>query len=136
MTGFVLSQGIPTDGLLLLNRLSRERHLPSPLLCQMFPARVARLDQYNLLLSSPALELFFPSDRIENLIKCFVVHQSLAMVLPRKAIDLTRFVLPYPPFDVVCDADIQSSCAARDDVRPIRMIHSRNAFDVPLVAFG
>src|ERR1700758_209546 len=88
MTGVVLSQGIPPDGLLLLNRLSRERHLPSPLLCQMFPARVARLDQYNLLLSSPALELFFPSDRIENLIKCFVVHQSLAMVLPRKAIDL------------------------------------------------
>jgi len=119
-----------------VNRLPGKRHLPSPLLRKIFPPRIARFDQCDLLRPSPTLELFLPGDCPKNVVEAFVVDQSIAMIFLREARNLTTLVLPHPTFETVCDPDVKCSASAHDDLRPIRMIHAEMPFQARVIAIG
>jgi hypothetical protein len=71
-----------------LERLARKQHFPPEMLGEILPARVHLLDQRDLLLPPPTLELFFAPDRFYDFVVPFVVNQAGASVLlaePSKA---------------------------------------------------
>src|SRR6266496_5223907 len=70
--------------LLVLDRFSCKCHLSAPLFCEIFPARVPRFDQRDLLRSGPAFQLFLAADCLVNVVEALVVHQPVAVVLARK----------------------------------------------------
>jgi hypothetical protein len=98
------------------NRLSCKQHLRSPLFCTICPPRVHRLNQCDLLLSSPALQLFFAPNRFAD-----VDRSGICL----KPFDLTSLVLPHSSGNIVGDADVQRTRTARDDVDPELVFHVR-----------
>jgi hypothetical protein len=109
------------------NRLPWKCHLPTPLLSEVFPPWIVRLNQSDLLRAPPPLQLLFPSNRIEHVFKCFVIHQPVTMVLASKACKQSALMLPSPPLNIVSHADVQSPAEACNDVSPIFMVHARKA---------
>jgi hypothetical protein len=76
----------------ILDRFAWKRHLRSRLLRQIFPPRILRLNQSDLLRPRPALQLLLTSNRLLNIIKAFVVHQPIAVIFAGKSFDLSALV--------------------------------------------
>src|SRR5215813_7405974 len=101
------------------NRLTGHQHFGSPMVCKILPAWIHLLDQCNLLLASPAFELFFTSDRLTDIVKAFVEDESDASACLRKPFNLSRFVLKNTKAKLPCNTDVQSAGEARHDVHPV-----------------
>src|ERR1700683_3464973 len=88
---------------------ARKRHLRSPLLREIFPPRILRLDQSYLLRSRPALQLLFPSNRPVNFIEALVITQPIASILAGKPLDLPTLMLQGAPVNAVGHTDVKRS---------------------------
>ena len=98
MTDFIWHQG---TFLSALHRFPSKQHLCSPLLGQIFPSRILRLNQRNLLRASPTLQLLLACNGLLNVVKAFVIHHPVAMILTGKPFDFTTLVLQSSPVDAV-----------------------------------
>src|SRR5579864_2319330 len=77
-----------TDSVNFLEGLSREPHFSSPTLGTILPTRVHLLDQRDLLLAPPSLELLLATHCLGDFVVPFVVHQPRAsyfLLKPSKA---------------------------------------------------
>ena len=77
-----------------------------PFNCQIFPRGITLRDQPIFLCPVPAFQLFLPIDRFVHIVKCFVVHQTVALILPRETFNQIVFVLKYPAVKIVRHSDV------------------------------
>src|SRR5712692_9495699 len=108
----------PQQGVLSapLDLFPRKQHLRSPSLSQIFPPRIHRLNQSNLLRPSPSLQLFLPPNGLVNVVKLLVVHQPVAMIFTGKSLNLSPLVLHRSPIDAVRHPDVKRPRPATNDV--------------------
>src|SRR5258706_12315211 len=116
MTDFIWHQG---TFLSALHRFPSKQHLCSPLLGQIFPSRILRLNQRDLLRASPALQLLLSCDGLLNVVKAFVIHHPVAVIFTGKPFDFTTLVLQSSPVDAVGHPDVKRAGPAADDVGEI-----------------
>src|SRR6266852_3304509 len=105
-------QGILTALSPALDRFSCKRHRRFPLLSQIFPARILRLNQRSLLRSSPAFQLFLTSNGLVNVIKALVVNQPIAVIFAGKSFALSPLMFQCAPVDAVRHANVECPRAA------------------------
>src|SRR5882724_2927701 len=99
--------------------LASKRHVRSPLLCQVLPFGVDRRNQRNLLRPNPAFQLLLTTHRFPNVVKTFLVDETIAMILVRKSFEFPTFVFCYAAVDVIGHSDVQGAGGAADNVNPI-----------------
>src|ERR1019366_9228247 len=98
------------------DRFPRKQHLRSPLLSQVFPSRISRLNQSYLFRPSPTLQLFLTRNRLENIVKAFVIDQAVAVILTGESFDFITLVFQSSPIDVVRHPDVKRTGNATNDV--------------------
>src|ERR1035438_1094365 len=118
-TGIVRSR---TTGLSAFQWLSREQHLRSPFLGQIFPSWILRFDQDNFLDPQPAFQFLLPSNCPVNVVEAFVVDQAVAMVLASEALDFAALMLQGATVDAVGHTDVERAAAAGHDVDEIFVV--------------
>src|SRR5258708_6129994 len=97
--------------------LSEAKDLLSvPSFTQVFPGRVFRFDQRNLLLSQPSLDFFLARNRTSYILEPLEVYKTMHTILAAKARELIVLVLPGTMTDVVGDPDVEDAGFARHDV--------------------
>src|SRR6266478_3892703 len=116
MTDSIWHQGTFSSA---LHRFPRKQHLCAPFLSQVFPPWILRLNQSNLLRSSPALQLFLSCNGLLNIVKALVIHHPVAMILTGKSFDFTTLVLQRSPVDAVGHTYIKRPGPAANDVGEI-----------------
>src|SRR5256885_5664815 len=90
-----------------------------PPIRQIFPGRVALLNQSDLSGSTPALEGFLAGNRVTNVHELLKVHEPSDVVRRREAGSEAPLVLIHPPGDLVRDAYVQHSGATGHDVHAV-----------------
>ncbi len=74
---------------------------------QVMPIGVLALDQIDLPLASPILELFLPCDRGGHVAKHLISNEPVDFVSRSEALDGALTVLPKPFDQVACDTDVE-----------------------------
>lgn len=106
---------------------ARKGHLRSPLLREIFPPWILRLDQSNLLRSRPALQLLLPSNRLVNILEALVINEPIAPILAGKPFDVPVLMLQGTAVDAVGHADVKRSRTAANDIDEIVVIPHANS---------
>ena len=94
-----------------------------PLFSQIFPGWIHALDQEDLLIAAPALELLFSRNRSSNVGVGFNIHESVRSILRRKAGNHTGPVLAGSANHVVRHSRVQIPRTARHDVHKVVPVH-------------
>jgi len=76
---------------------------------QFPPLRIRSLDQGDLPLSVPLLNLFFSGNSRHHIICLFKVNKTSDLVPLRKAFDESGLVLVHSPLEIVRHADVERS---------------------------
>ena len=96
-----------------------------PAAAQIVPNRVHGLDQCDLLPPSPALEFFFPRDRLTDVAVALEPDKTVAVVTLGKAVVLSPFVLENAPEKIAGNSDVEGVTAAGHDVRAVAtLVHA------------
>jgi len=92
--------------------------------CQVIPRRVGRLNQRDLLLAPPALDLLFARDRRPDIRCVLAVYKTCDAITPGKFRTLAVPVLEKASRQVIRHPDIESARQAGEDIDPVS-IHDR-----------
>ena len=101
-----------------LERLSPETHFLSPVLGQILPSGIPLFDQGDLLFPPPALELFFASYGVQDVLIALVINQPVHFVFFSEAFNGIDFMLLHAGVYVAGHADIERASPAGKDVNP------------------
>ena len=88
-------------------------------MAQILPLRVALLDQRNLSLPLPTLQLFFASNGCRNLPIGLVIAQAVNPILGGESTKRVLFVLTHSKGQIAGDADVQRAAEAAENVNRI-----------------
>src|SRR6266436_5877508 len=108
------ARGIPDSGGLGLS-----------LLAKFPPLRVARFDQFELLLARHALDLLRAGDRLINFTEFLEVHQPVHVVAGGERAGLAFPVLTDAAFEVIGNAGIERSRETAHDIHVVVMLAHR-----------
>jgi hypothetical protein len=84
----------------------------SPSFRQILPRGILRLNQRQTPRPRPRLNLLLSCNRISNLVKYYVVHETIDLVPFREAFDFSALVLERSSMDAVCDSCVEVRIAA------------------------
>src|ERR1700683_779686 len=110
-----------------IDRFSRKRHLRAPLLRQVFPSRILRIDQSHLLRPYPALQLLLAADGLVNVVKALVIYQPVATILAGEPFHISSLVFQRPTVDAICHANVECASAAAHDINEVLVIFHNNS---------
>src|SRR5690348_4547067 len=109
----------------------RERHQLQVAVC---PIRIVTLDQLNLPVAPPTLELLLKADRLGDLPKTTEEDQSIDAIGLREAGNLPRLMFGDASIERIGHADVErAELVAREDVDPVGVVAHGAARDVPFM---
>jgi hypothetical protein len=82
----------------------------------ILPTGVHPFDQHDLLLTSPAFQLFFTADCCASMAEGFVVHETVNLILLRETLNRVHLVLHDAAIEKASDTGVESTGAAYQDV--------------------
>ena len=116
-----LSDGV--RDLLLRFSLGFTHLFPKPSGAEVFPSRIVAFDQPDFLLVTPLLDFFLARDGHAYVSEEFIVHKAENAVSGRESRDEAGAVLRDTAFQIVCDARVEVSRAARKDIDVVGAAH-------------
>ena len=117
----------------------RVAHLPpevllvfEPALREIFPSRVHRFNERNLLGPAPPLDLFLSGDRVVRSVGCLDVDEARNRVTVGEPRPDTGSMMQHASCNVVCHSDIQRARSIGEDVHLESPRHAGNMVNPPL----
>ena len=89
---------------------------------QVLPSRIHFLNENDLFLASPSLQLLFTANPREDKFERFVIYQAVNLVLLRKALDGINLMLDDAAIEKSGHAHIECARLAHEDVHPESVI--------------
>src|ERR1700722_8606585 len=103
---------------LLHTRISRK-----PILRQIIPVGIRRLNQCHFLLSAPALNFFLAPDRHTNVLETLKIHQPMNPIFRREARNAPFSMLPNSLLQTTRYSGVDDSRSARQDINEVSLLH-------------
>ena len=96
------------------------------------PITIETLNENDLFLAPPTLDLFFPRDGVADILELLVIHQPAYVPVTREPLTFLGFVLPHSPMYVITDPGIEHPGRIGDDVHEVEMfLHSQDQRQMP-----
>lgn len=108
----------------LKDPLQLKRHnlgLRIPLTTQVFPLRVQPLNQRDLLFTAPTFQLLLTFDGVGYFSECFVVQQSIDIVLCSEATEGVVFVLADAKVKIACNTNVERAIETAKNVDEVNL---------------
>jgi len=85
-------------------RIGRQFFRSKPILREIFPSWIRRLDKFHSSLPSPMLDLFLASDCAANVLPGLEINKAMDLVFLREARNASRLVLEYATAQSIGDS--------------------------------